>query len=78
MLSLLLKAKKKYGKVGFGEADKKGVTGKDVDQKELKMGIAHELEHTKDKEKAKEIALDHLAEPGNEKYYSDLKNKMKE
>ena len=38
---------------------------------ELKLGIKEEMEHTTDKDVAKEIALDHLAE--NPKYYSKLK-----
>ena len=60
--------------VGRGEADKKGVTEKDVDANELKMGIKEEMEHTSDKSKAKEIALDHLAE--DPKYYTKLKKVM--
>lgn len=44
----------------------------DVDPNELKMGIAHEMEHTRDKRIATEIALDHLAE--DPKYYTHLKN----
>ena len=38
--------------------------------KEFKMGVKVEFEHTKDKDKAKEIAKDHLYE--NPKYYSKL------
>lgn len=53
-----------------GKGDK--LTDKDVDPKELKMGIKVELEHTKDPNIAKEIALDHLAE--DPKYYSKLKS----
>jgi hypothetical protein len=40
-------------------------------KKELSMGIKVEMEHTKDKTKAKEIAMDHLWE--NPSYYSKLK-----
>lgn len=40
-------------------------------KKQLDMGMKVELEHTNDKEKAKEIALDHLWEDPN--YYSKLK-----
>lgn len=40
-------------------------------QKELQKGIEVELEHTKDREKAKEIAMDHLYE--DPKYYEKLK-----
>jgi len=42
-----------------------------VDPKELAMGIKVEMEHTKNKDKAKEIALQHLAEDPH--YYSKLK-----
>lgn len=51
-----------------GKGDK--LNPKDVDHNELKMGIKHEMEHTKSALTAQEIALDHLAE--NPKYYSDL------
>ena len=43
---------------------------KDVDPKELKMGIEVEMEHTDDPAKAKVIALQHLAE--DPKYYTKL------
>ena len=43
----------------------------DVDVAELEMGIKTEMEHTDDKAKAKEIALQHLAEDPH--YYSKLK-----
>jgi len=42
----------------------------DVDGSELKVGIAVEIEHTDDKEKAEEIAMDHLTEDPH--YYSKL------
>ena len=42
-----------------------------VHPQELSMGIKVEMEHTKDAEKAKKIALDHLAE--NPFYYTQLK-----
>lgn len=42
-----------------------------VHPNELSMGIRVEMEHTKDAEKAKKIALDHLAE--NPFYYTQLK-----
>jgi hypothetical protein len=45
---------------------------KDVDPKELAMGIEVEMEHTDDKAKAKIIALQHLAE--DPKYYTKLKS----
>jgi hypothetical protein len=40
-------------------------------KKQLSMGMKVEMEHTKDKTKAKEIAMDHLYE--DPKYYSKLK-----
>lgn len=43
----------------------------DVDRNELKMGIKHEMEHTKDPKIATEIALDHLSEDPH--YYTHLK-----
>lgn len=42
------------------------------DSKQLEMGSQHEMEHTSDPEKAKEIAKDHLSE--DPKYYTNLKN----
>lgn len=42
-----------------------------VDPKELEMGIKVEMEHTDDKEEAKKIALQHLAEVPD--YYTKLK-----
>jgi len=39
--------------------------------KEYKMGVKHEMEHTSDKEIAHEIVLDHLAED-DPKYYTHL------
>lgn len=44
-------------------------------KKELEMGIKVELEHTKDKGKAKEIAMDHLSEIPD--YYTRLKKMEK-
>jgi hypothetical protein len=52
------------------KAKEEGVTEKDVDPKELEMGIKVELEHTDSKEEAKTIALDHLAEFSD--YYTRL------
>jgi hypothetical protein len=52
-----------------GKGDK--TTPKDVNKKELKLGKKVEKEHTKNKEKRQEIALDHLTE--DPKYYSKLK-----
>lgn len=45
-------------------------------KKQLQKGIKVELEHTDDKEMAKEIAMDHLWEDPN--YYSKLENMEKE
>jgi hypothetical protein len=41
-------------------------------EKQLAMGIKIEMEHTADKEIAREIAMDHLAEIPD--YYTRLKN----
>lgn len=43
----------------------------DFDPKELENGIQHEMEHTKNRKIAKEIAKDHLSEDPN--YYKKLK-----
>lgn len=43
----------------------------DFDQSELEMGIQHEMEHTNDRNTAKEIAKDHLSEDPH--YYTHLK-----
>lgn len=56
-------------KVVGGLADKKKEA--DFDPQQLEMGIKVEMEHTKDKKIAKEIAMDHLAE--DPEYYSKLK-----
>lgn len=52
-----------------GKGDK--LDEKDVDPAELARGIEVELEHTKNRRLAKEIALDHLAE--DPRYYTKLK-----
>jgi len=57
--------------LGTGKAKEKKITEKDVDSKELAMGIKVEMEHTKNKAIAKRIALDHLAELKD--YYTRLK-----
>jgi X-linked retinitis pigmentosa GTPase regulator len=69
-----------------GLADKEHITEDDVDPDQLKRGIQIEMEHTKDKDVAKQIALDHLTEIPD--YYTRLdrmereaaqsKNKAKE
>ena len=43
----------------------------EFDPHEIEMGTAHEMEHTDDPAKAREIAIDHLTE--DPRYYSDLK-----
>lgn len=53
-----------------GKAAETGIMPADVDSEELRMGIEVEYEHTKDRDLAKKIALDHLAE--FERYYSRL------
>lgn len=52
-----------------GKGDK--TLTKDVDPKQLVMGIKVEMEHTNNREEAEEIAKDHLTE--DPKYYSKLK-----
>lgn len=53
----------------------KGKADSDFDPAQIEKGIKVELEHTGDKDKAKEIAKDHLME--NPKYY-DYLEKMEE
>lgn len=63
-------SKKEYkDKLKGGLADKK--KPKDFDPKALKEGIKIEMEHTDDKDLAREIAMDHLTEDPN--YYKKLK-----
>jgi hypothetical protein len=54
--------------IGEGRAKEKGITEKDVDPEQLKIGIQVEMEHTDDKDLATQIALDHLAE--KDTYYT--------
>lgn len=58
------------GELPGGLAEQKGITAGDVDPVELRKGIEIEMEHTRDKHIAREIALDHLAEIPD--YYSRL------
>ncbi len=51
-----------------GKGDKTNINT--LDQNELQVGIAVEMEHTDDENIAKEIASDHISE--NPKYYSKL------
>jgi len=53
-----------------GRAEKKGVTRDDFPKATIEKGIKVELEHTKDRELAEKIVLDHLAE--SPKYYDAL------
>lgn len=52
-----------------GKADRRSPS--DFDKNELRMGVRHEMEHTNDRKKALEIAMDHLTEDPH--YYSDMK-----
>jgi hypothetical protein len=61
--------------VNAGRAFEKKITAKDVDPKELEMGILVEMEHTTNRDIATKIALDHLSEIKD--YYTRLK-KMEE
>ena len=54
-----------------GVAFKKGISDKDVDPKELDMGIDVEMEHTSNEYLSKIISLSHLAEIPD--YYTRLK-----
>ena len=58
--------RKEYIKGGIGKLCK----GKTHNQIQLDMGIKVELEHTKNRKIAKQIALDHLCE--FPKYYTEL------
>lgn len=58
--------------LGAGRSKEKGITEKDVDTKELTMGMKLEMEHTTSKYIAKRIALDHLSEHNNSDYYTRL------
>jgi len=53
-----------------GRAKEKGITVRDVNAKELKMGIKVEMEHSPNKIIATKISLDHLAE--DSEYYTKL------
>lgn len=56
-------------KLKGGKADNR--PDSDFDTEELENGIKHEMEHTKDRKIAKEIAKDHLSEDPN--YYKKIK-----
>jgi len=70
-MSIMEKVSKAMSIVLDGEADKKGVTPSMVNQRELRMGIKVEAEHSPDPVIAKKIAMDHLAEIAD--YYTRLK-----
>jgi hypothetical protein len=59
---------KREDKLPGGAADNKEYS--DFDKEQLKVGIKHELEHTKDPKIAAEIAMDHLSEDPD--YYKKL------
>ena len=63
-----MKKKKVSDKIKGGLADKRA--DKYFNPKQLNIGIKVEMEHTKNKKIAKEIAKDHLAEFPN--YYTEL------
>jgi hypothetical protein len=52
-----------------GYARRHGCTAKDVDPAQLKLGTEVEMEHTRDREIARDIALDHLCESRGRPYY---------
>jgi hypothetical protein len=68
IVGVLLEDFQPYRPVKGGIGDK--LQPEDVDQHELAMGIKIEMEHTKDRNVARDIALDHLKE--DPKYYSKL------
>lgn len=53
-----------------GVAKREGFTARDADPRELARGTKHEMEHTRSKRIARQIALDHLAEDAH--YYQKL------
>lgn len=58
-----------------GVAKRKGFTARDADPMELARGTKHEMEHTRSKRIARQIALDHLAEDAH--YYRKLERMEK-
>lgn len=52
-----------------GYARRVGCTAKDVDARQLKLGTQIEMEHTRDRRIARQIALDHLCENKGQPYY---------
>lgn len=64
----------KGDKIPGGKGDK--AKPSDFDPSQLRMGIAVEMEHTKSRRLAREIAMDHLSE--DPRYYTKLKKVHKE
>lgn len=73
MMGMMPKMGEHKDKIPGGLADKK--SPKDFKPSELKRGVEVELEHTNDKNMAKEIAMDHLQE--HPEYYKHLKRMEK-
>jgi len=69
----IIKTTKWEEKIPGGLAE--GKNPKDFNQEQLQKGIKVEVEHTPDKNKAKEIAMDHLTE--DPKYYDKLEKMEK-
>jgi len=61
-LAMLNKTETMDDFLSAGRSVEAGLTEGDVDPEQLKRGIEVEMEHTKDPDTAKKIALDHLAE----------------
>jgi hypothetical protein len=71
LMEQLLQEYNKRADESLNEARRgKGMTADDVNPYEFRKGWKHELEHTDDIDKAKQIAIDHLAEDPN--YYTHL------
>ena len=62
---LIKEPEKLHGGAGDSKPDS------DFNSQQLEIGIKHEMEHTKNRKIAKEIAKDHLSEDPN--YYKKLK-----
>lgn len=58
-----------------GKADKAGAKASDFNKTQLNKGIKVEMDHTKDKNVAKQIAMDHLTESPD--YYKELEKMEK-
>jgi len=51
----------------------------DFDREQLRLGTRHEMEHTRDRTKAREIAMDHLAEdPSYYTHLSEMESRVEE